>query len=137
MADILQLAEYCEQATGPDWKLDAAIALATNWQDCIPCDFNGIKHRMGGILNAPHFTASLDAAMTLVPDGYIWAATNMDPETGLVTRAASMVSPNPDADADADADPAIAATPALALCAAALRARAATWPLPNSRLSGK
>lgn len=113
-ATLLALADRIEAAEGPDRELDAAIALAIRYQDCLPCDFNGIKARTGGILNAPAFTASLDAAMTLVPEGW----------TGVIdlTGAAKLIDaryPNREVRALA------CATPALALCAAALRARAA------------
>lgn len=106
---FLELAERCEAATGPSYELEGEIALVAHYG----YERNGIER--------PKYTASVDAALTLVPEGYIWAVTNMDPETGLVTRSAAMLAPN----ADADGDPCIAATPALAICAAALRARAA------------
>jgi hypothetical protein len=115
---LLKLAERCEQATGPDRELDAAAHTATT----------GFEPRIGGIGWAkgelvvplcpgwgplPRYTASLDAAMTLVPEGWLWARDidcifclyppeSTSPEIGFHSERA-----------------------ALALCAAALRARAA------------
>src|SRR5688500_8077881 len=57
--ELLELAECCERATGPDSELDAAIHHA------VP---------MGVFVS--DFTASLDAAMTLVPEG--WRVTTED-----------------------------------------------------------
>lgn len=120
MSALLELAERCEKAEGPDRELDAGIALAIGWRDCIPCAFNGVKHRMGGILNAPAYTASLDAAMTLVPEGYHWqAGVGIETEYGHRDKAYAWCSQEDCGELS------VAATPALALCAAALRARAA------------
>jgi hypothetical protein len=88
-----ELAERCEKATGPDFKIDCEIERL-------------IFDNHQGMMRS--FTASLDAAMTLVPEE---AATDWSLIGG--TRWQAEV-------ADELAD---AATPALALCAAALRAR--------------
>ncbi len=112
MAD---LADRIEAATEGSRELDAEIALAIGWQNCIPCDFNGIKHRMGGILNAPPFSRSVDAALSLVPEGWDWAT-----GSNGANRGHSLLASRDDTDREIEAD---AATPALALCAAAIRAR--------------
>ena len=57
---LLQLAERCENATGPDRELD--------------CDIHaklvGAPHRHQIPSTWPLYTASLDAAMQLVPEGW-------------------------------------------------------------------
>jgi hypothetical protein len=53
--ELLKLAERCEKATGSDNWLSADIGVLLG----IPGD------------KCPHFTASLDAAMTLVPEGWV------------------------------------------------------------------
>lgn len=96
---LLELAERCEAATGPSYVLDLEIAeviapTELAWQ--------------------PPFTASLDAALMLVPEGW----TGIVPITGgddawlWQERALAGTGHR-----------CRAATPALALCAAALRAR--------------
>jgi len=57
---LLALAERVERARGPAFVIDAKIAAAVGWpDDVVP----------------PAYTTSLDAAMTLVPDG---AGFNLD-----------------------------------------------------------
>jgi hypothetical protein len=103
--EMRELAERCEKATGPDRDLDAEIDKAIHpddWTDGLW--FDPSRHDL------PAYTASLDAAMSLVPEGMLWLA-----GYAVDGRAIATV--------DFDHQRA-AATPALALCAAALRARA-------------
>lgn len=66
-----------------------------------------------------HYTASLDAAMSLVPEGHVW-----DAGTSRFTDSPAFANVGRrDQDSDYDSE-AFAATPALALTAAALKARA-------------
>ena len=128
----LELADACEKATGPDRELDAAIALKLG----IVRERDGslfYGHRDHSVLvlerdyydhegNAPellHYTASIDAAMTLVPEGLHWCCqTDRDGAVATVGRA--------DSDARGifytDCKQATAKTLPLAICAAALRA---------------
>src|SRR3569832_1648284 len=114
---LLELAERCEAATRPDRELDWDIADAMG--------SNGSIHKR---VAAPRYTASLDAAMTLVPEhgaversgwhtiGTPWAGFEIwmyREENGTWLHSSS----DPITEGNA-------ATPALALCAAALRARA-------------
>src|SRR5690348_8789107 len=64
---LLALAERCEKAAGPDRDLDEAIALIFGWRLVA----KGWVRDPGGNSKdeLPRFTASLDAAMTLVPAG--------------------------------------------------------------------
>ena len=125
-ATLLALAERCEQAAGPCASLDFAIALAAGyrfekakfekrkwWRDskgvtCSALATDGAP---------PRFTASLDAAVTLVPEDWTWArfyggivecGTENGPDGSILFERGEGISP------------------ALALCAAALRARAET-----------
>jgi hypothetical protein len=105
---LVELAERCEQETGPDRELDRIIRDAM-FQPCMN--------------NGADYTASLDAAMTLVPGG-----ASIDLRTAQ-TRAGAVAMVHPP-----QMRPTIicrAATPALALCAAALRARAALQPFTS------
>jgi len=126
-ATLLALAERCEQAAGPDRELDARIE----------CAVQGITFRklLGpyayrtsrgdiGLINAKRYTAWIDAAVTLVPEGYYWQAANGKRRHSEPQACADLfVAHGPNrGDMSFTAD---AATAALALCAAALRARAA------------
>ena len=109
MSVFLELAERCEQATGPSPDLDKGIAVAC-------------RHTP---TNRPrYYTASLDAAMTLVREGHgwrLWVPNSESPEPSpFVTLWGNRREYAP--------RDSIAATPALALCAAALRARASQSP---------
>ena len=125
---LLALAERCEQATGPDRALDFMILKRVrglrdlgcglyemgNWYYALNDDDPSEKHPP-----FPSPTASLDAALALVPDGHDW---RIEVESG---RQPGAICCHPD---QWSACPGVtmysAATPALALCAAALRARA-------------
>jgi hypothetical protein len=97
--EILALAERVEQAAGPDPMLDRAILR------------HAVREAVWDV--APPYTASLDAAMMLVPEGrHVKLSFPVFENWAQVvdeTRALGRASP---------------ATPALALVAAALRAHA-------------
>jgi len=121
---LLALAERCEQAAGPDRKLDGAVWCAAVGYSFVKWDGAGVVWRGadGSIHHCPadrvpRYTASLDAAVRLVPEGcgydfgknllgYAWGGITMPDHNEVETSAA---------------------TPALSLCAAALRARAAAY----------
>ena len=121
--DLKELAERCEQAAGPDRELDEAIVLtALGWKRAdykrggrtIRAWDNG-EYRQE---RAPDFyTASLDAAMTLVPDGISVRLFVHPDESHCDIYQSHQAKEMGEAEQ--------AATPALALCAAALRAIAA------------
>ncbi len=96
-ATLLALAERCEQAAGPDAGLDLAI-----WTTLL--DTPGFQPLSPWRTD---YTVSLDAAVTLVPEGCGWMVMGNAAKVGRL--------------------PSRAATAALALCAAALRARAAAY----------
>lgn len=103
------LAARCEAATGPDRMLDSDIADLCNVEmPDDPVDW------------PEHYTASLDAALSLVPEGHGWSyGTHMKRDP--VGPAAYV-----------DGCSGIGATPALALCVAALRSRAQVSPAEGS-----
>jgi hypothetical protein len=130
-AKLLELAERCEKATGPDRELDLAIsetlgnclhdpvvkevAWSDGTKDLVPvCTKCGAKN---AYREWRMFTRSLDAAMTLVPEGATWELTS--------EGAANVLAPIPGAPGWFTDEPVQASTPALALIAAALRAIAA------------
>lgn len=117
MTDMIELAERVEAGTGPDRDLDAAIAraLSSNSTD------HWYENHRGEYCTddlAPNYTASLDAAMTLVPVSGRWftyyATENRHSHvwTWKLRGGFGMTVT------------AFAATPALALTAASLRALA-------------
>ena len=135
--ELLRLAERCEAAKGPDRELDARIWCTLHgkrYTDHNPVyaayaaenpetqvEFTEPPKRSRRV-TGPHtgghakpVTASLDAAMTLVPEGWRWELTTTGFKPG-----ASMIGPVRAALGIGS----YAATPALALTAAALRALA-------------
>lgn len=80
-----ELAARVEAATGPDRELDAEIALAVGIvkeregntffghrdYSCMVLE-RGYYDHDGSAPELPHLTASIDAAMTLVPEGWDW-----------------------------------------------------------------
>jgi hypothetical protein len=115
---LLALAERCEQAAGPDRELDAEIAVglfggeiiwktANYTMDQYPVRRFQNSDYIGGYQNSGilAYTESLDAAVTLVPEGCGWMVMNNAAKVGRW--------------------PSRGASPALSICAAALRARAA------------
>jgi hypothetical protein len=129
-AGLLELAERCERATRADWQLSKDIFRATgglpdvcfgskvvSWFGDGPfgCSTEDGKRHIDYI-NAPAYTGSLDAAMTLVP-----AEHAVSVEWSRQFPGYAWIYP-PDNTNDISFQGG-AASPALALCAAALRAR--------------
>lgn len=120
---MIDLIARIESADGPSRELDAEIARSIGW-GCVVRDPEAQgkyvcwrKHyRSGEWIMLPRYTASIDAALTLVPDGALWSAETWD-TNGIYpkhVRASVWVQGAPRC---------YAATPALALAAAALKAR--------------
>ena len=109
MSKLLELAERCEKAQGPDEQLERDIALVVYGSF-----FEGIARHVPtqeGLI-FPRYTASIDAAMTLLPQ---WS-------TGEIFRfgpGAYVTVQFPGGQADTRAR-----TLPLAICASALAARA-------------
>lgn len=125
--DIAELIAELEKAPRPSRELDVGIAVAVRaiHESAGPycgasisggeviLEYRGITHR--GIYDLgqiPHYTSSVDSALTLVPEG--WWVHRAEERTGHWEWTLT------DSEEHALGD---AATPALALCIAALRAR--------------
>jgi len=115
------LIESLTAATGPDRELDRDIALAVFpfLRDLPPSDCGGWIHPEYGKIAPPsHYTGSLDAALTLLPLGYVWECGfgRFVPHCAVVRSMAGAH----------DGWTAVCnSTRAIALCIAALRARSA------------
>jgi hypothetical protein len=136
---LLELAERCEAATGPDRALDRDIGLALfdRASPTVPEFIHSEAHEayislQRSVVSGEHYTASVDAALTLVPDG--WHVTHSG-EGRFLTRGRFVVTletwgiEQAEDGSDIHTTPnrrhGVAETFALAICAAALRARAA------------
>lgn len=142
---LLELAARVEAATGPDREIDAGVwwrvfgSHADTDADLRPqfeadpakamdrwCG-KGWRTELTWAFPA-RYTASLDAAMTLVPKGWFWMAGNRDrltPRAYVENGKAAFVGAGTRRNPERLWFEVTAATSALALTAAALRARAA------------
>ena len=68
----VELITALEAATGPSRDLSNRVAEAVGWvhRENVKNDFKWLSPNGQAYLVPPHFTASLDAAMTTVPEGY-------------------------------------------------------------------
>ncbi len=128
---LLTLAWRCEKATGPDRPISWYIWEAVEMPIIDEWSRNG---------SAPAYTDSLDAAMSLVPEGWRWVLrqANADECKGaffcrLESGDFKSITWGKGGEYITDVISGVdvfcwSATPALALCAAALRARATLDP---------
>lgn len=101
------LIKRLENAQGPDRELDALIYLETQPHET----WNATLGFYESI--SPHYTASIDDALTLVPKGHGWEIYHSEYDRATYDRATVGQWPA-----------VLGHTPILALCIAALRARA-------------
>lgn len=116
-AKLLELAALAEAASGPDRELDLDIATAVRRTPFLP--------RWSGqtrALQAKAYTASLDAAMTLVPEGAWDHMEVYKPDHQSLGWTVHLL---PNANLPRHHGTGFAASWALAICASALRAHAA------------
>lgn len=137
MTDLERLAELAmrvEGLTGADREVDAEIAAALRigtehaWALNYPAwvgrgDGRVYLEEGGPSFAAPTYTASIDSAMTLVPEGWTFANLSQSDRKGwwCELRQGFLTS----YDKTASGNQLENSSPALALCAAALRALAA------------
>lgn len=124
-SELLKLADRIEALQVSDREMDDTIAEALFTGKHRVC-VKGLSDEAGGmwmftypdgsIGSSLRFTGSLDAAMTLVPEGCGWSLVQATYE-----KSYGCIESGDDRTPDLEAR---AATPALALCAAALRALA-------------
>jgi hypothetical protein len=128
--ELVRLAERCEAATGPDREVDAAIATAlglphgreTGWCNKENGDYYVIDEC------AKIYTASLDAAMTLVPEGCSFRLYSHGDENHADVFQLGEITDNGvtlDRITTELGEAEMCKTPALAVCVAALYARGA------------
>lgn len=126
---LLALAKRCEALTEPDRELDAEIACFLNDRSvqhdivdgAVLGRSNKPPHDICIVNWAPRFTASLDAAMTLVPEGHLWIMDSWSSDAwsaGIWKSGSGCWTVNANRNRRQR-------TPSLALTAAALRACAA------------
>lgn len=120
-SDLPALAERVRNAAGADRGLDEAIYRALGyWWDSAEAEWCAPDSpRAAEGAEPPLFTASLDAALTLVPDGRTWYVQS---NPGLKAHWGIVHHARPPSVFGGEVSK--AATPALALCAAALLALA-------------
>lgn len=120
MSDFLRLAELCEQASGPSRDLDRQISLAVRAR---------VQYKF--------YTSSIDAALTLVPDGYGYILITSESRVG--GTSADVTYEGHDAGDWRDHRNGRCerhSHAAIALCIAALRARAARPTPPAASREG-
>jgi hypothetical protein len=108
---LIALRDALQKATGPDVEIDLQIwwHFFTEHEPGLTPDIERLRLLSRGC-GIPNFTASLDAAVTLVPEGYGWRAVDMTPwpcSAALIQRNSLVAEYQTSA-----------ATPALALCLA-------------------
>ena len=111
MSELRRLAERCEKATGPD--IGAELTLVHLEDE--------VKRAVWDLFHLPPrpFLHSIDAAMTLVPEGWTYRLSSAPHRKGHAADLWPPIEPGK----GPFVRRADAPTPALALCAAALRAR--------------
>lgn len=147
MIDLTSLISRLEKATEGSRELDAEIAVAIFKADRLPDDLGYVKKTVASdqcapgmywyisrsgksLYAAPRFTTSVDAAISLVPDGWHIYEMNQKDPTRKYSRHAAKISPFNGNDKGwaiykAGLASATAETLAVAVCIAALRVRQA------------
>jgi hypothetical protein len=126
--DVGAVIERLEKAAGPDRELDVAIVYALypdigQYDGLCVGDPPIFWHEPYRKQPCPQFTASIDAALTLVPEGWVRFVDATLPEAGIRVELSGRFSTAP---YDGDDDRAVFADhkiEAIATCIAALRAR--------------
>lgn len=117
------LIERLEKATGPDRALDAIIDSMFRLQTGTPLPNGNLQFSHGWLASEP-YTASIDAALSLVPEGMVAVVMALETGRGKAAILYPMQRPEPLIGE-------VCGTPALALCIAALKARLAALGGPS------
>ena len=131
-SSLIHLIERLEKATGPDRELDGEIAsvLALHpkyWQRGVKsASADGLWFKGLHNWRAPDYTSSIDAAMTLVPEGMVCGFSGPTRKSSGVGHEGMFFGTCGSFPDDGFHIAVIATTPAVALCIAALKAQAAT-----------
>ena len=115
MTDLQSLISRLEKAEGPDWKLSQDIGEAIGAQP-------RYEHPASQEPTHLNYTASLDAAVGLVPEGWLWVV-GTDPDPGKMYFA-TLRGPLDQKRPEGQFEAGFSNSPAIALCIAALKARA-------------
>lgn len=121
MTILLELAERVEAASGPDRELDVATHEAIGAPFVMEYWTEADTEPTRNLSHVPRYTASLDAALTLVPEEWHTGAYHQGPSGKPHHWILRTIADGDQRYTEVDAK---ASTSALALCAAALRARA-------------
>jgi hypothetical protein len=112
MSDTQELIARLEAATGPDRDIDRAIAKMLGVMPLYE-----LRGQIGG--SWPDYTASIDAALTLMPELWNYVIGSPGIEETELDKWCVNIAMHPDDRGDLTFAP----TPALAICIAALKAR--------------
>jgi hypothetical protein len=123
-----KLIERLERATGPDPELGRDVLLACGWRRTCAGHFYGPLYYWSSPSNArcypedrlPCPTQSIDAALTLLPEGLYWAAGYGRCREAEPLGGVAIYRPGDTTNAIAEAE---GSTVAIAVCIAALKAR--------------
>ena len=120
-----ELIAALETTTGPDRLSDAAIARSQGWVERERVYGSGWETPTGRFVSwheLPRYTASIDAALTLVPEGWRWSLDWTQRSGYQDCGRADLYAPGSGIQPP-DVCDVYAATPAIALCIAALKAQ--------------
>lgn len=119
----MDLIERLQNAAEGEWRLDYEIARSLGWYEAEVSEHWEIAwfkpdSKIQQLSGPPHYTTSLDAALTLVPEGCGWKVQrNLNGDCWAVVQRQDA---NRRIDIWAESD--MLKTPALALCIAAMKA---------------
>jgi hypothetical protein len=119
-----ELIEALEGADGPSKSLDSAIHAEMRREGWTPKEWARTVAELDNpsIVNVPRYTSSLDAALSLVPEGWGWSLDWTQRPLYQDCGRADLYAPGSGIKPH-DVSDVYGATPAIALCLAALKAR--------------
>lgn len=114
-------------ATGPSRELDAGIALANGWAHRTMPNGERYWRSPTGVIcpQPPRYTASIDAALTLMPEGYGFMIRYHETADGKMRACCSLLGCS---NGDGDTWDVWGNTPAIAIVIACLKAKEESKP---------